>query len=84
MPKVKFGLSDVHVRPHGGSDPMTPVKGAVSLTMSPESSEQAFWADNIAYYIMRGASSVKGALTMALFPDEFKLKYLGYEKSGGR
>lgn len=82
MSKVKFGLSDVHVGAYGEdttTTPMTPIPGAVELTTDTSVDTSIFYADNIAYYLLSGQSEITGSLSMALFPDDFKVKYLGYK-----
>ena len=82
MSKVKFGLSDVHVGDYGvdtTATPMTAIPGAVELTVDTSMEQTPFYADNIAYYLMSGQAEITGSLSMALFPDSFKTKYLGYK-----
>lgn len=85
--KVEFGLSNVHVGTYtvDESGEVTlgngePIKGAVSLSTEVQSNDNVFYADNIAYYSVFSESGESGDLIMANFPDEFKVKYLGYKK----
>lgn len=83
--KVEFGLSNVHVGTYtdaGGTVTLgEPVKipGAVNLTLTPQSEEYKFFADDIVYYSDFSDNGETGELTMALFPDAFKTAYLGYK-----
>ena len=82
MSKVKFGLSDVHVGDYGvntTATPMTAIPGAVELTVDTSMEQTPFYADNIVYYLISGQGQIEGSLSMALFPDSFKTKYLGYK-----
>lgn len=82
MSKVKFGLSDVHVGAYGvdtTTEPMEPIAGAVELTIDTSVDQTPFFADNITYYLISGQTQIEGSLNMALFPDSFKTKYLGYK-----
>lgn len=82
--KVQFGLSNVYVNSLTFGANNTPtygtsekIDGAVDLTVDSSSDSTTFYADNIAYYITDGAVATELTLTMALFPDWFKRKYLG-------
>lgn len=82
MSKIKFGLSDVHIGEYGvdtTTTPMTPVPGAIEITFDEELSQEPFYADNIVYYLMTGATAITGSLEMALISDAIKTKYLGYK-----
>lgn len=85
--KVEFGLSKITIGTYTVSsdgtvtmgDPYA-IKGAVSLTVDPQTSENTMDADDITYWAEYGENGFKGALTMARFPDEFKMKFLGAVK----
>lgn len=82
MPKIKFGLSDVHIGEYGvdtATTPMVAVPGAVSLVYEPTVEQTPFYADNIAYYILTGQAQITGSLEMALIPNTIKTTYLGYK-----
>ena len=56
--KIKYGLSNVHYAKAtiAADNSATfgtpkPIKGAVSLSLSPEGDTNTFYADNIAYYV---------------------------------
>ncbi len=86
--KVEFGLSNVHVGTYtvnstsgeGVLGAGEEIKGAVSLSSEAETEEETFYADNIAYFSAFSESGEKGELTMALFPDSFKVDFLGYKE----
>ena len=82
--KVEFGLNNVHVGTYvetGGTVALGEperIPGAVSLTLEEESELYKFFADDEIYYSEYSDNGESGELTMALFPDEFKLKFLPY------
>ena len=83
--KVRFGISNVHVGLYTVSDQGvvtmgTPVHipGAVSLSMDPESEQNVFYADNVAYYTGYSDNGYTGELVMALFPDTFLTTFMNY------
>lgn len=84
--KVEFGLKNVHVGPYT-VDPETgtatlgqgeAIPGAVSLVTTVDANNNVFHADDVGYYSFFSESGESGELQMALFPDSFKKKYLGY------
>lgn len=83
--KVEFGLKNVHVAEWTETDGVatigTPEKinGAVDMSIDVTASEKKFHADDIVYYVFSTISGRSANLTMALFPDAFKIKYLGYK-----
>lgn len=83
--KVTFGLSNVHVgtwtEENGAVTLGTPmhIPGAVSWSPSQDSNQYTFYADNTAYWSDYTDGSIEGDLEMALFPDEFKTQFLGYQ-----
>lgn len=86
--KVEFGLSNVHIGTYeydiaAGTvtlgDPMT-VPGAVSLSLDVDTEDYKFYADDVVYYSSITDNGESGELTMANFPDEFKLNFLPYKK----
>lgn len=85
MPKIKFGLKNVHyavatIAADGTATYGTPVAvpGAVSLSMEPQGDSSPFYADNIVYFTSISNTGYEGDLEMALFPDQFKKDILGY------
>lgn len=82
--KVEFGMSNVRFATYEVKDGAvvigTPlhVPGAVSITLDAETEESKFFADDVVYYSDFTDNGESGELTMALFPDEFKLAYLPY------
>lgn len=74
--KVQFGLKNVHyavITYSGGVASFgTPkaIKGAVSLTMSPQGDVTPFYADNITYYSSVANNGYSGDLEIAHIPDE--------------
>lgn len=91
MSKVKFGLSNVYVAPRtetGGDVTYgAPVKipGAVNCSISRESSQNIFYADNSAYFTSNSKSSVSLDLEIADVARDILKNYLGYieAKEGG-
>ena len=83
--KVEFGLSNVHIGTYEANLTGPPVlgvpehiPGAVNLTLEEESELYNFFADDVIFYSEYSDSGESGELTMALFPDSFKLKFLPY------
>lgn len=87
MPKVRFGLSNVHfAKRHEDEengvyyDTPEAYKGAVKLSLSRSTDKNDFFADNIVYYTSFNKSEREGELEMALITDFIKENYLGYMK----
>lgn len=82
--KVRFGLSNFHYgtyQDNGGTITLgtcTPINGAVSLNMDPDTAETVFYADNTKYYVSNKNNGYTGDLVMAKFPDAFKTGCLNY------
>lgn len=88
--KVRFGLSNVHfgtyeVAANGTVTLGTPYaqKGAVNLTLDPESEENVFYADNQRYYVDTQDNGFSGELETAKFDDEFKTQFMNYAAMTG-
>ena len=87
--KVEFGLSNVHFGTYTYDAETKKVTlgapyhlpGAVNLSLEVEAGDSPFHADNGVYYNSFSSAGSKGELEMALFPDEFKQKFLGYKKT---
>lgn len=82
--KVKYGLSNVYyakatIGSDGSATYETPVAilGAVSMSMTPQGSNEPFYADNIKYYVTASNSGYEGDLEVALIPDSFRKDILG-------
>lgn len=81
--KIKYGLQGVHWATITQSGSVisygTPSewKGAVSINMSPESSQTNFYADNGIYYSLEANSGYSGDLVTASIPDLFRTQCLG-------
>lgn len=86
--KVEFGLSNVHFGTYDydiSTDTVTlgeplRVPGGVSLSLEAEAEDYKFFADDVVYYSSFTDNGETGELTMALFPDEFKVQFLPYVK----
>lgn len=77
--KVRFNLKNVHYAPIDQDDDGnitfgTPIHipGAVSLTLSRQSSEVKFNADGVLYYASYANEGYSGTLSIALLPDHFR------------
>lgn len=83
--KVLFGISNLHVGTwtEGQNGPTlgTPYhqKGAVSMSPDEQSEKTAFYADNIEYYASFSGGTFDGELEVAMFDDDFKTQFLGYQ-----
>ena len=83
--KVEFGTSNFHmglytIDTNGKAKLEAPihVPGMRALSLEAESEESKFFADDVVYYSDFTDNGFKGDLYMALFPDEFKLKFLNF------
>lgn len=84
--KVKFGVKNVHVFPivSMSSDGVPTygsvinIPGTVSLSLEKQGDTNDFYADNIKYYTSVANNGYAGTLTVAVIPDEFRTKILGY------
>lgn len=83
--KVEFGLSNLYVGTYtvaGNGDVTlgTPYhqKGAVSLTLDPESDSNDFYADNVKYWSGYSDNGFTGSIEVAKFDSDFKTQFLGY------
>ena len=92
MNKVEFGISQLHVGTYTVDDQGnitlgTPYhqKGAVSFSPEEQSEQNSFHADNVTYWAEYSGGSFEGDLEVAKYDDEFKERFLGYQrtKDGG-
>ena len=82
--KIKYGLQNVYYAKitavtTGGYSYTTPVAwpGAVNLSMTQESGESNFYADNVVYWKTEANNGYSGTLETALIPDDFRTDILG-------
>src|SRR5690606_31042128 len=83
--KVKYGLEQVHIAffsdestaENPSWDTPIPIKGAVSLTTSPEGEESEFFADNTKYFTHSSNLGYTGELEVANIPDDILAEMLG-------
>lgn len=82
--KVKYGLKNVYYAKLSESSAgvitySTPValKGAVSLSLSPEGDRNRFYADDGVYFTVFDNNGYSGSLELALVPDDFREDILG-------
>lgn len=92
MPKVLYGLSNVHyAKLTETTDPVTGVitttygqikawPGAVNLTMDPSGNPIIFSADNSAYYTISNNQGYEGSLETAMIPDDVRVDTVGNRK----
>lgn len=84
--KVKFGIKNVHVFPITAmSDEGVPtygdvinIPGTTALSLDKQGDTNDFYADNIKYYTSVANNGYSGSLTVAIIPDAFRTKILGY------
>lgn len=86
MPKVQFGISNLHIGTYTeGTDGTitlgTPYhqKGAVNFSPEVDSQSNDFYADNVVYWSGYSGGRIEGDLEVARFDDEFKTQFLGYK-----
>ena len=84
--KVMFGVSNLHVGLYNvstsGSVTLgTPYArpGTVKISMEPQSDENKFYADNVTYWSGYSDNGYEGEIENALFPDDFKTKFMNYK-----
>lgn len=84
MPKVQFGISQLHVGTYTDNNGTvtlgTPYhqNGAVSFNPEVQSQNNDFYADNIVYWSGYSGGKIEGDLEVAMFDDDFKTQFLGY------
>lgn len=84
MPKVQFGISQLHVGTYTDNGTTvtlgTPyhLPGAVNFSPEVNESSNDFYADNIVYWSGYSGGKIEGDLEVARFTDEFKTSFLGY------
>lgn len=83
--KVKFGIKNVHVFPITSWTDGVPtygnvinIPGTVSLSLDAQGDTNDFYADNIKYYTSVANNGYSGSLEVAIIPDDFRTKILGY------
>ena len=83
--KVKFGIKNVHIFPIDSWTGDVPtygsvikVPGTVNLSLDQQGDTNDFYADNIKYYTSVANNGYAGTLEVAVIPDEFRTKILGY------
>lgn len=83
--KVQFGLKNVHYAILTESDTLAPsygtpkkLAGAVSIELTPEGNESAFYADNMEYFNSMSDNGYTGSLEMALITDDAKKDIWGF------
>ena len=83
--KVEFGISELHVGTYTDNNGTvtlgTPYHQAGAVSFSPEeqNEQNVFYADNIAYWSGYSGGTVEGDLEVAMFDDDFKTQFLGYQ-----
>ncbi len=84
MSKVKFGLKNAYyavatINEDGSATYAQPKRlpGAVSITMDPSGDATSFYADDIEYFRVAGATGYTGELSLAMIPDDFRKDCLG-------
>ena len=84
--KVLFGVSNLHfgeynVATDGTVTLGTPyaLPGTVTISMDAETEENKFYADNTVYWSGYSDNGYSGEITNALFPDDFKTRFMNYK-----
>lgn len=83
--KVVFGVSNLHVGLYNVSTTGTvtlgtpfAVPGTVNISIEPDSEENKFYADNVAYWTSYSDNGLTGEIENAFFPDDFKTTFMNY------
>lgn len=86
--KVKFGFKNCYyatiTEGEGGAityGTPVPLKGAVSMSLSPSGETTEFYADDGLYFSDVNNNGYEGTLELALVPDDFKIACLGATKN---
>ncbi len=79
--KVRFGLEKVYFAVEGEtagsySDPV-PVPGAVSMSLTPQGTNEKFYADNMPYLVIESNDGYQGDIEVAFLPDSLRTSILG-------
>lgn len=85
--KVLMGFSDLYIGEYTVSDSGAVTlgapyhqKGAVGFSPEENADRSDFYADNIAYFTQYAGGTREGDITVAMFDDAFKERFLGYVK----
>lgn len=84
--KVEFGTSNFHIGTYSIENGETKlgdpihIQGMRALSLESQTEDSNFCADDIVYFYDYTDNGLKGDLNMALFPDEFKTKFLNYRE----
>ncbi len=84
MGKIRYGLKNVHVAFYNTSSSSyeSPIKlpGAVNMELDPVGDKSTFYADDQPYAEAQSNGGYSGSLEIAVAPDEFLTKALGFWK----
>jgi phi13 family phage major tail protein len=86
MPKVTFGLKNVHYATYTESagvityDAPVAIPGAVELSLEPRGDMTEFYADNMLYYAASNNQGYDGTLSIAHIIEQFAVDALGEEQ----
>lgn len=83
--KYQFGLSNFHyafLSEDGSWEKPVPIPGIVNCNKSPNVSSMDFYADNVLYAHEQNDMGDSIEVEMALFPDSFKARALGWRIDG--
>lgn len=88
--KVMFGVSNLYVGEYTVSTTGTvtlgtpyQLPGTVDISMEPQSELTEFHADNVVYWSGYSDDGFEGSIENALFPDDFKTRFLNYQAITG-
>lgn len=86
MPKVTFGLKNVHYATYTETDGVITydspiaIPGAVELSLEPRGDMTEFYADDMLYYAASNNQGYDGTFSVAMIPEQFAIDALGEEK----
>lgn len=80
---VEFGVENLHLatlKDDGEFDIPVNIKGTSKIKLSGKGNSKNIYADNGTFYVISSNTGYEGELEIYNFDDDFKIKYLGFEK----
>lgn len=84
--RIEFGVENLHIAVlnESNNNYETPekVEGTVQIKLTGKGDSTPLYADNGQYHIITSNTGYEGELEIYNFNDDFKIKYLGFERDG--